>query len=125
MPLNISKRSPLLMMALLCVFMLSGCFTVRYTNGAPAAGTPTTTRSHHLVAGLVTVRDPVNLKTVCPSGVSEIQHNHTFVDGLIGALTSNLYKPTTFTITCADGSAHEMSAEEIKQAHLDSKEVAQ
>lgn len=122
------KRALLALTALLCVAALSGCYTVRYTTGAPTSGGQTTQKSHHIIEGLVTVSDPVNVRTICPQGFSEIQHQHTFVDGLLGVLTRflgvEIYHPTTFTITCADGTSHQLTAEELKQAHLDAEEVS-
>jgi hypothetical protein len=86
----------------------TGCYTTTYVTGDAAAGSATAVKNHHVINGLVTLSDPVALENVCPNGAAEITHQHTFVDGLIGILTSvgiQVYKPTTFTVTCSEGSA--------------------
>ena len=96
----------LVALAVVSMVALAGCYTTTYVTGDAAAGTATDVKNHHVVNGLVTLSDPVALETICPGGASEITHQHTFVDGLIGYLTNfgvQIYKPTTFMITCSSG----------------------
>lgn len=95
---------------------LSGCFHHKYTDGsARAGGVPDYDQwRHHLIGGLVTLDENMDLRAICPSGVAYIHDRQTFLNGLVGAITFGIYTPTQVTIYCKSGrAAAEGQGEEI------------
>jgi hypothetical protein len=91
------------LLALATAVLLSGCYRVTVTTGAPAA--PTTIDipwQHSFVYGLV---PPQELSTAerCPNNVSKVVTEQSFLNGLASALTWSLYTPIHVTVTCASG----------------------
>ncbi|MEX2514191.1 MAG: Bor family protein [Cyclobacteriaceae bacterium] len=79
--------------------LLTSCYTQSYTVGqGPKTGIEVKDRSHYLVYGLAPVKtaDPVKLAGDAQDYQVTIQHS--FVDGLINALTFGIYSPTTTTV---------------------------
>ena len=81
----------------LCVMLtLSSCYTYTFTVGkGPQTGATVTKKNHYVVYGLapVGVSDPKEMA----GGANdyEVTITHTFIDGLINALTGGIYTPTT------------------------------
>ncbi|HET7789180.1 MAG TPA: hypothetical protein VFK78_00105 [Gemmatimonadales bacterium] len=48
---------------------------------------------------------PVSTMAQCPGGVSKVETQHSFLNGLVYWLTSGIYAPMTITVTCAAGHA--------------------
>ena len=61
----------------------------------------------------MTISDAVDLDSLCPGGIAEIQFQRSFIDGLIGSILQGLYTPTTTTVTCAGGSSYKLDADQI------------
>jgi hypothetical protein len=79
--------------------LLTSCYTQSYTVGkGPTTGIEVKDRSHYLVYGLAPIKtaDPVKLAGEAQDYQVTIQH--TFVDGLINAVTFGIYSPTTTTV---------------------------
>jgi hypothetical protein len=59
------------------------------------------------IAGLV---PPSTVETgeKCPSGVSKVETQRTFLNGLVGILTLGIYTPMEIKVTCAAESAADM-----------------
>ncbi|MFN3761538.1 MAG: Bor family protein [Algoriphagus aquaeductus] len=75
---------------------LTSCFTQTYVVGnGPQKGIETIEKSHYLVYGLAPVKtaDPVKMAGDAKDYSVTIQHS--FVDGLLNAITFGLYTPTT------------------------------
>ena len=88
---------------------VSGCYTTRIHSGVPGTmlSPMANERWHHtLIAGLAEVSDPVDLDGVCPPGAwGTISEELSFLNGLVGAVTWQIYAPRTYTITCGGAGA--------------------
>jgi hypothetical protein len=85
------------------VLLLSGCYRVTVITGAPTtAQTIDKPWQMSFVFGLV---PPPELETrpKCPQGVAEVMTERTFLNGLVGALSSSLITPMRVKVTCASG----------------------
>jgi hypothetical protein len=83
-------------MAFVLVCTLSSCYTYTYTMGdGPQTGVEVKEANHYLLYGLAPLKqsDPVAMA----NGATDYQVTitHTFVDGLLNAITAGLYTPTT------------------------------
>jgi hypothetical protein len=95
------KGIRLLVCSLACVALLSACYTSETIVGNPSP--PYTKagsfKSHHLIYGLVSVSNRHNAKEMAGNVDNYVvQHQWTFVDGLVAAITGRLYTPTTTTV---------------------------
>lgn len=84
----------------LCCLTLSSCYTYTFNVGRGAQGGATVTeKNHYLIYGLVPMgtSDPTQMA----GGASDytVKVEHTFVDGLLNAITFGIYTPTTTTVT--------------------------
>jgi len=83
---------------------LAGCFRTTIRSGLPVGQAPIEydDKWHHgFIIGIVEVSGPYDLSKVCPKGWSEIHTETSFLNGLVDALTSNIYTPQSVTIRCA------------------------
>ena len=81
-------------------FTLSSCFTYTYNVGRGAqTGLEIKEKNHYLIYGLapINVSDPQEMAGDAEDYQVTIQH--TFVDGLLNAITWGLYTPTTTIVT--------------------------
>jgi hypothetical protein len=79
---------------------LSSCYTYTYNVGeGPKTGITVKKPNHYLIYGLapLTISDP----TVMAGDATDYQVTitHTFVDGLLNAITFGIYTPTTTIVT--------------------------
>lgn len=79
---------------------LTSCYTVEYAVGSGAkTGQSVTGKNHFVVAGLVP------LSTTSPTVLADdatdytVKISHSFIDGLVAAITGGIYTPTTTTVT--------------------------
>ncbi len=75
---------------------LSSCYTQSYMVGdGPQKGVETVEKSHYLIYGLAPIKtaDPVKMAKGATDYSVTIQHS--FVDGLLNAITFGIYSPTT------------------------------
>lgn len=82
------------------VMMLSSCYSLTYNVGQGAqAGVSVSAKNHFLIGGLVAVG--TSNPTMMAGGAKDYTVNiqHSFIDGLLAALTGGLYTPTTTTVT--------------------------
>jgi hypothetical protein len=78
------------------LFTMTSCYTLTYTVGSgPKTGIEVKEKNHYVVAGLAPIK--VSNPTQMAGGATDYQVTitHTFIDGLINALTGGLYTPTT------------------------------
>ena len=83
------------------------CFEQSYTIGlgAPAGVLVHDEWRHHWLGGLIDPNSELALSEVCPSGNATIESEMTFLNGLVGVVTSGIYAPTTVRVRCADTQA--------------------
>jgi hypothetical protein len=82
---------------------LTGCYHISVSTGAPPAPTVIDKQwQNSFVIGLVPP-PVIDTKAACPSGVSMVETERSFLNGLVGALTQNIYTPLHAKITCASG----------------------
>ena len=97
--------------ALAAAIALSGCYKNTIKTGAQPGATSDHKAKFYLY-GLVGESN-FNLDKICPSGVAKIEESAQFVDGLVGCLTCSIYTPITVKITCASGSAWNLTPDEL------------
>lgn len=88
----------------LALVLATGCYHANYKTGLPASGQVQETKVHHFIFGLAGGGD-VAVASLCPTGVSSVDTEKSFVDMLLTGLTGALYSPTSVTVECA-GAAH-------------------
>jgi hypothetical protein len=84
-----------------CIGLLASCYTAEVVVGHPKppyvkAGS---FKNHHLIWGLVSVGHRHDAKEL--SGDVDnyvVQHQWSFIDGLVSTITYGLYTPTTTTV---------------------------
>jgi Bor protein len=52
--------------------------------------------------------EPIEAQSKCTSGLSKVETEHSFLNGLVGALTLGIYTPMHLTVTCASGGSAEV-----------------
>jgi len=87
-----------------CIFtlsiLMSSCYTLSYEVGDGAqTGIEVKKKNHYVVYGLagISTSDPTEM-----AGSAEnynVKIEHSFIDGLINAITFGIYTPTTTTVT--------------------------
>ena len=80
--------------------LMTSCYTLTYSVGEGAkTGLEVKEKNHYLIYGLAPIKtsDPVKMAGGAKDYTVTIQHS--FVDGLINALTGGIYTPTTTTVT--------------------------
>ena len=87
--------------------VLSGCYHATIETGAK----PSTVTVRHAWAsgwiyGLVPPKT-VETASKCTTGVSRVETQQSFVNGLVGILTLGIYTPMEIGVTCAEGAAAE------------------
>ncbi len=79
--------------------LMTSCYTLTYSVGEGAkTGIEVKEKNHFLIYGLAPIKtaDPTKMAGGAKDYTVTIQH--TFIDGLINALTWGIYSPTTTTI---------------------------
>jgi hypothetical protein len=85
--------------------LMTGCFhQIVRTGAAPGNTVIERPWTATWVFGLVAA-DEIDAITLCPGGVSIIETQQSFLNGLVGVLTLGIFTPQTVTITCAGGGA--------------------
>ena len=85
------------------VLLTSACWHATIETGLPA-GTQVINQpmAMSFVYGLIAPAT-VNAASRCPNGVARVETQHSFVNGLIAAVTFSIVTPITITVTCAAG----------------------
>lgn len=90
---------PFFLTAALALFLTS-CYTYTYTIGEGAqTGRVVEAKNHYLIYGLAPLE--VSNPTALADGATDydVKIEHSFVDGLLAAITFGIYTPTTTTVT--------------------------
>jgi hypothetical protein len=95
------KRISSLVVIGLFALAASACYRVTVVTGAPA----TTTKLDYpwqksWVFGLVPP-DTIRSRATCSNGVSQVMVEHSFLNGLVAALTWSIFTPIHPVVTCA------------------------
>jgi len=95
------RRSTIFAVAL--AVLCAGCYHVTVLTGAPA-GTQTIDKQwqHSFIIGLVPPAE-LSARPPCTQGVAKVETERSFLNGLVGAITYNIYTPIHVTVTCATG----------------------
>jgi len=72
------------------VFLLSGCYTLRFHHGKqkPEDAPPHEHWHHALFDGLLEVGGPVKVDDFCPNGVYSVENELTFINGAVQEVTA-------------------------------------
>lgn len=82
--------------ALAISFLMTSCYTLTYSVGkGPQTGVELKEKNHYLIYGLAPIKTSDPTKMAGGATDYEVTITHTFVDGLINALTGEIYTPTT------------------------------
>lgn len=87
-------------LALVVSFCMTSCYTYRYNVGeGPQSGVEIKQKNHYFIYGLApgTTSDPIQMAG--DTNNYEVKIEHTFIDGLLNAITWGIYTPTTTTVT--------------------------
>ena len=52
--------------------------------------------------------EPIQAQSTCTSGLSKVETEHSFLNGLVGFVTLGIYTPMHLTVTCASGQRAEV-----------------
>jgi hypothetical protein len=88
-------------LAVLSCFVLVGCYHANVETGR-AAGSERIEKewASGWAWGLVGP-EPIAAQQTCTNGVSKVETQHSFLNGLVGCLTLGIYTPIDITVTCA------------------------
>jgi hypothetical protein len=83
---------------------LTSCYHAQITTGAQPSGQVIDNPwAHSFIFGLVPPSE-VRTASECPNGVAKVETQISFLNGLVSAITFNIYTPMHITVACADGS---------------------
>ncbi|HKK45803.1 MAG TPA: hypothetical protein VJ964_09790 [Balneolaceae bacterium] len=96
---------PLKFVSLLAlVFILSSCYhTQIITDAKPSGQVIEEEWAASFVFGLVPPKE-VRTASQCPNGVAKVETEISFLNGLVAAITFNIFTPMHIKVTCAAGS---------------------
>jgi len=83
--------------------VFSGCYHYTVISGAPAASTKIDIPwQKSWIFGIVPP-DTIKSQTTCPQGIASFETKHSFLNGLVAAITYRVFTPIRPTVTCASG----------------------
>lgn len=86
---------------LIPALLSAACYHAIVETGRTAEDTSITRHFQpSFVYGLVPPQ-PVNVAGQCPNGIARVETQHTFVEGLVAAITVGIFTPMTISVTCA------------------------
>ena len=92
-----------IIVAALTTGLLAACYHVTVTTGAPTASQVIDKPwQYSFVYGLVPPPE-LNAKDQCQQGVAKVETERSFLNSLVGILTSAIFTPMHARITCASG----------------------
>ena len=89
---------------LMLLMSLTGCYKNTVYLG-PAPGLNTYEERAAFVFWGALPEHEIDMNEVCPQGVSRIEEQQDFTDGLIGCCTLGFVRTVSVQVTCADGKA--------------------
>ncbi|HKN67008.1 MAG TPA: hypothetical protein VJW73_12070 [Gemmatimonadaceae bacterium] len=86
---------------LFAALLLAGCYHVTVVTSAAPPGTHVNREwQNSFVIGLVPPPE-LNVKDQCPQGVTKVETERSFLNGLVSYLTSSIYTPMHTEVTCS------------------------
>jgi hypothetical protein len=86
---------------LFAALLLAGCYHVTVVTSAAPPGTHVNKEwQNSFVYGLVPPQE-LNVKDQCPQGVTKVETERSFLNGLVSALTWSIYTPMHTEVTCS------------------------
>ncbi len=77
-------------------FLMTSCYTLSYSVGEGAkTGVEVKEKNHYLIFGLAPVKTSDPTKMAGEAKNYTVTTKHSFVDGLLNAITGGIYTPTT------------------------------
>lgn len=77
-------------------FATTSCYTLTYAVGKGSqTGVVVQEKNHFLIAGLAPLKTSDPTKMAAGAADYEVTITHSFIDGLLGAITGGIYTPTT------------------------------
>jgi hypothetical protein len=100
------------LLAAAAALALAGCYTIRYErrSALPEPGAPRQVWHHGFLGGTLIGSAPVDLPSMCPTGVAVVESEVTFVNwlgslvttgGVLFPLWASIWEPQTVSVTCA------------------------
>lgn len=97
-----TRVSRLLVVAAMAA-VFGGCFHYTVVSGAPASDTKIEIPwQKSWVAGIVPP-DTIKSQATCPQGIASFETKHSFLNGVVRAVTYSIFTPIHPTVTCATG----------------------
>jgi hypothetical protein len=98
------RRSAAIVVLGVMVPFSTACYrhTINVGTGAPSARLQYDHWENFWIVGLIGHARP-DIAAMCPTGNATIEARQTFLNGLVSALTSGIYTPTTLRIRCDNG----------------------
>lgn len=85
-----------LTLIMVVIVSLSSCYTLTYSVGKGAQkGMEVVEKNHYLIYGLAAIKTSDPTKMAGGASDYDVTITHTFIDGLINAITGGIYSPTT------------------------------
>jgi len=79
--------------------LMTSCYTLTYSVGEGAkTGMEVTEKNHYLIYGLAPIKTSDPTKMAGGAKDYTVTIEHSFIDGLLNALTFGIYSPTTTTV---------------------------
>ena len=86
---------------LFAALLLAGCYHVTVVTSAAPPGTHVNKEwQNSFVYGLVPPQE-LNVKDQCPQGVTKVETERSFLNGLVSLLTWSIYTPLHVEVTCS------------------------
>ena len=86
---------------LFAALLLAGCYHVTVVTSAAPPGTHVNKEwQNSFVYGLVPPQE-LDVKDQCPQGVTKVETERSFLNGLVSALTWSIYTPLHVEVTCS------------------------
>lgn len=88
-----------LLLVVATVISLTSCYSLSYSVGSGSkTGETVKGHNHYLIAGLIPAGTKTPAELAGDAKDYDVQVVHTFVDGLLQAITGGIYTPTTVIV---------------------------
>ncbi len=88
-----------MVLAMFAVLCLTSCYTLRYNVGEGAkTGIKVVEKNHYLIDGLAGIKTANPTQMAGDTKDYTVTITHSFIDGLLSALTGGIYTPTTVIV---------------------------
>lgn len=111
-----TSKAVLLILLTGCLF-LTGCYQAKMTtNKEPGNTVVEKSFAPSFLYGLVPAS--VDVSDECTNGIASAERKISFLNGLVGTLTFNLFLPQSITVTCAAGGSMSDAATEAETSFM-------